>query len=288
MAFMTAYLLACNAKQSRVDKTPSKALRSYAEGMVSDAQTIEAAHDYARLSKRWRRVARGLGCPLQVFAEADGDPIYVLEHRVHEHRCIYISAGIHGDEPAGVEALVHFVESNIDWLSQRSWIFFPCLNPWGLRFNSRLDQRGRDLNRVYHKPQRTLVQKQITFLKNKPIDLALTLHEDYDAGGFYFYEVIRSSLRPWSAPLIEAGSQYLEPDGRHRIDGNRAQGGVIRRKVKPGEFSWLPEAVWLVVHGARRVFTFETPSEREFQNRVQTQLALITTALCLWEEEATG
>ncbi|NIQ01678.1 MAG: DUF2817 domain-containing protein, partial [Nitrospinaceae bacterium] len=46
------------------------------------------------------------------------------------HR-VLISAGIHGDEPAGVEALCHFLERREYRSFLRHWeiVLIPCINP---------------------------------------------------------------------------------------------------------------------------------------------------------------
>ena len=74
---------------------------------------------------------------------------------------IYLSAGIHGDEPASTEALLVWAQENAARLRGMPLLLFPCLNPWGLRNNMRLDQSGTDLNRAFHRDD----LPQITALK---------------------------------------------------------------------------------------------------------------------------
>jgi len=53
-----------------------------------------------------------------VYAEADGYPLIVVESARPDPEVpsFYLSAGIHGDEPAPVEALIRWAEENREFL----------------------------------------------------------------------------------------------------------------------------------------------------------------------------
>src|SRR6185503_1275947 len=61
---------------------------------------------------------------------------------------VYISAGIHGDEPAGPLAVLKLFQ-NGQWPNDTSFWVVPCLNREGFAFNCRGDSQGIDLNRDY-------------------------------------------------------------------------------------------------------------------------------------------
>src|SRR6185312_15028223 len=61
---------------------------------------------------------------------------------------IYLSAGIHGDEPAGPLAALQLLQEN-RWPENVDLWFCPCLNPIGFTLNTRENSRGIDLNREY-------------------------------------------------------------------------------------------------------------------------------------------
>src|SRR5690242_11677898 len=63
-------------------------------------------------------------------------------------RRIYISAGIHGDEPAGPLAALKLLQEN-RWPDNVEIILLPCLNPIGFTLNRRENAEGIDLNRDY-------------------------------------------------------------------------------------------------------------------------------------------
>src|SRR5262249_44058659 len=61
---------------------------------------------------------------------------------------VYISTGIHGDEPAGPLAALRLLQEN-RWPEHFEIVFCPCLNPIGFAANTRTNGEGIDLNRDY-------------------------------------------------------------------------------------------------------------------------------------------
>ncbi len=241
-----------------------------------------SAHNYLHLVRRWRKVARRCGLDLEAFAKAGDYPVIALRSRrpPADAPSAYLSAGIHGDEAAATEGLVTWAERHPDELSRIDATIFPCLNPWGLVNNNRLDHKGRDLNRCYNLRRPTVIASQIRLLKSRRFDFAITLHEDYDAHGIYVYEV--SCRRPfWAERLLEAASEFVPVDPRRTIEGRRARAGIVRRKLTPDLMPDWPEAFLLHFHHADRTFTVETPSEFHIAQRVAAQIAVLRKAVQL-------
>jgi protein MpaA len=158
------------------------------------------------------------------------------------------------------------------------------LNPWGLVNNSRRDPDGRDLNRSFHTSAVPQIAAQMQWLTGCAFDLALNLHEDYDAIGLYIYELQR--VKPyWAELLLEAAARYIPPDPRKKIEGRAARTGVVRRTITPDLMPEWPEAFVLYFQNAVRIFTIETPSEFHLDDRVSAQIALISKAVELCREE---
>ena len=217
---------------------------------------------------------------IREFARASGFPILAIESRNPPANAlrIYLSAGIHGDEPAGCLALLDWIEKNPKRARELDLRILPCLNPWGLAHNKRCDELGRDLNRCYRDSAGSHTADHIALLKSQRFDLALILHEDYDAQGCYIYET--SNHRPHLAEkILSAMSDHITPDPRRTIDGSRARNGVIRRRVSPETMPEWPEAFALHFFHAKRTFTIETPSEFSIDLRVDAHRAAITAAI---------
>ena len=245
------------------------------------------AHDYPRLIRRWQKVARASGMKMRAYYEEGGYELFYLEsdRKPDPGSSIYLSAGIHGDEPAATEALLSWAEENPVVLRNVRPLIFPCLNPWGLVNNSRFDRDGRDLNRCYHNEEVPQIAAQIRVLGNSRFDLAFLLHEDYDARGYYIYEI--AGRRPHLAEnLMRVASLHLPADMRTRIEGRRARGGVIRRRVTQDTMPFWPEAFILHFRHAERTFTVEAPSEFHIDVRVFAHVAVLDLAVKTCLEEA--
>jgi hypothetical protein len=101
-----------------------------------------------------------------------------------------ISAGLHGDEPAGVEALLALLERPA--LPSVGIIAFPCVNPTGFIAGTRTNDIGIDLNRTFGQergPQETDLVRWA--LEGQRFACGVDLHEDHEANGFYLYEHVR-------------------------------------------------------------------------------------------------
>lgn len=193
---------------------------------------------------------------------------------------LYVSAGIHGDEPAGTEALLAWAEKNYKLLSKIPLVIYPCLNPWGLIENSRLNVKGKDLNRSWDKSGEVIISEVIKRSEGARFRLAINLHEDYDANGIYLYEPPHGKKRDDLADkILSSGRKYIPIDTRKKIEGRWARNGVIRPAASSLPKEGLPEAAFLQEFRSDRTFVFETPSEYDLRIRVQAQVAMLERAV---------
>jgi len=246
----------------------------------------DRAHDYRFLMRRWRAVAAAANLRIKKYSEAGGWSLYCIAPRrkIPNAPSIYLSAGIHGEEAAATEGLVEWAQANTAALNVLNVLIFPCLNPWGLVNNARRDPEGRDLNRSFHTSAVPQIAAQMQWLTGCAFDLALNLHEDYDAIGLYVYELQR--IKPfWGEILLEAAAKHIPPDPRKKIEGRSARSGVVRRTITPDLMPEWPEAFVLYFQNAARIFTVETPSEFHLDDRVNAQLEVISKAVDLCREE---
>ena len=232
------------------------------------------AHNYDALIGRWRALAEQCGLELRVYAQLDGYDLFYLETKIADGGG-YVSAGMHGDEPAPLWALLEWAEENLPYRLDEPLLIFPCLNPWGMVNNVRCDARGRDMNRLFLDPSAEGIGELLRIVGDRRFRLCLNLHEDYDGQGMYVYEL--SHQGNLAEELLEAASAVIAPDPNPEIDGSEAVNGVIRREVTAADFMGmgLPEAVYLHLYNADATLTIESPSEFALFDRVSAlKLAL--------------
>lgn len=198
-------------------------------------------------------------------------------------RSVVLTAGIHGDEPAGVEAVLRFLEGPLPrWARGIRFLVFPCMNPFGFERNQRHNHLNADINREYHREKLAEVAAQKRVLGGRRFDLHLTLHEDVDSPGFYIYELSRNS-RPLGARIVKAVSPILPIDPRGIIEGRRARQGVIRRQFPPRDMKTWPEAIYMFARHSDHTLTTETPAMQDFEKRVKAQEIALRTACEGWQ-----
>jgi len=192
---------------------------------------------------------------------------------------VYISAGIHGDEPAGPLAALRLLQEN-HWPGDAEIFLVPCLNPVGFTLNRRENAGGIDLNRDYRNSKSAEARAHIAWLgRQAKFDFYLCLHEDWESQGFYLYEQNPDSKPSLAGKMIEAVKQVCPVDLSENIEGRAAQGGIIRPKIKPAERPDWPEALYLTSHQARQGYTLEAPSDFPLPTRVNALVAAVNAAL---------
>lgn len=240
-------------------------------------------HDYPELIRQWRVLSKETGMVMRELCRVDGLRVHWLESQAARQGrpAVYLSAGVHGDEPGATAGLLTWARQNAARLRHESFLIFPCLNPHGLLLNTRADHRGLDLNRRFHLVDDPVCGAWRRALAGRKLRLAVCLHEDYDAHGAYVYEL---SQRPggWSRSLLSRCTNARLPvDSRRRIDGRGANDGVIQRKKSPRGLPGLPEAVAIYELGCPVSLTFETPSEFGLDDRVRAQVRFLQAVMNL-------
>jgi protein MpaA len=186
-------------------------------------------------------------------------------------RNLYISTGIHGDEPAGPLAVLRLLRENA-WPEENLWLV-PCLNPTGFRLNTRENDRGLDLNRDYRHLRSVEISAHVRWLEAQPsFDVTLILHEDWEANGFYVYELHPENLPSLAEPMIEAARAHCQIETALLVDDFDCRAGIIRPQVDPKERAEWAEAIYMIAHKSARNYTLETPSDFPLELRVGTHV----------------
>jgi len=248
---------------------------------------------YKELVNRLANVARSPSVVMEILGEFEaGGKTYPL-FLMHLGKpgpgklSVTITAGIHGDEPAGVEAAVRFLESNVDneaLLSKFYIIVFPCDNPSGWENGTRENADGIDLNREFaSKNPAPEVKIIMNTLQGKCFDIVFEMHEDVDSPGFYLYELAEDPSKQVGEAIIDAVKAMGVPiNTKHIIEGKRARGGIIRPNVKWFRKTRLPKAVYTYKTCGGHIITLEPPaSVLPFEDRVKIELTALDITLGL-------
>lgn len=235
--------------------------------------------------------AKKHGWTSEVFHEHGGFQWRALHRpsRISPHSSrIYISAGIHGDEPAGPLAALKLLQEN-QWPDDAEIFLLPCLNPVGFTHNTRENNDGIDLNRDYRHPQSDSTRAHLAWLKRQPkFDLYLCLHEDWEASGFYLYEQNPDGKISPAEKMIAAARAVCPIEAAEMVDGREARNGIIRPNIAPAERPAWPEAVWLIVQKSRQGYTLEAPSDFEMPVRVNALVVAVKAALKIFTTGGPG
>jgi murein peptide amidase A len=225
--------------------------------------------------------ARAAGFRVERFGEIAGCPLLGLTKRTAGPRPrIYLSAGIHGDEPAPPLALLELLEAGV--FDERAvWFLCPLLNPVGFIRRTRENADGIDLNRDYKALRSLEIQAHARWLQRQPnFQLALCLHEDWESQGFYLYELEAAGGVSLAPRILAAVAQVCPLEAATIIDGRPiAAPAIIRPVSDPLLREIWPEAIYLRAHHTPHGYTIETPSALPLSVRIAAQGAAISAAI---------
>ena len=192
---------------------------------------------------------------------------------------VYLSAGIHGDEPGGPLAALRLLRENRWPLDADLW-FCPCLNPSGFVLNRRENADGRDLNRDYRHMETAETRAHIAWLERQPqFDLCLCLHEDWESHGFYIYELNPENRPSLAETMIARIGEVCPIDPSEIIEDRPARNGIIRPNLDPAKRPRWAEAFYLLVNKTRLSYTLEAPSDFPLSTRVNALVVGVNAAL---------
>lgn len=257
---------------------------------------LTKVRSYPDLTERLNRLAeRVKGVELHLLgkirAEKTSYPFWMLttpEGAAKKKVCL--SGGIHGDEPAGVEAvlgLLPLLKKKPDLMDRFHFTLFPCNNPFGYEYHTRENGSRKDLNRQYskrHPPAEVrLIRKA---LDGKRFDLSIEFHEDIDTPGFYLYEISENPEGAVAHKIVKKVGRKYPVNLQEEIEGAPAEGGIIsptvasdffKRRIERGK-QW-PQALYLYKQGTLHCITSETPIHLDMRQRVEIHLTVLKTAL---------
>ena len=193
---------------------------------------------------------------------------------------VYLSAGIHGDEPAPPRTLLRLLHEGF-FDGRCSWHICPMLNPVGSHAGKRENGEGIDLNRDYKSRLAPESRAHIAWLERQPrFDLNLCVHEDWESTGYYLYELNPTGRPTLANVMIEAAEKLGPIEEASVIDGRPIdERGIIRPVSDPQLREQWPEAIYLNTNHGTLHYTLESPSARPLAQRIDTHCAVIRRAL---------
>lgn len=233
------------------------------------------------LVARFGRAARARGFRIEEFGSIAGCPLIALTKRAAGVRLrIYLSSGIHGDEPAPPLALLEMLEAGV-FDDRANWLICPLLNPMGFTRATRETEGGVDLNRDYRHLVSAEIRQHTRWLQRQPnFDLAFCLHEDWESLGFYLYELNPENRPTLAEPMIEAVARVCPIETAAIIDGRESNApGIIRPIADPLLREMWPEAIYLRAHHTALTYTLESPSALPMATRVAALRTAVESAL---------
>ena len=230
--------------------------------------------DYGKITDRLNKI----DLPMKIIGKVPDYPIHLfyLESSTISYKYILITGGVHGDEPAGVEAVLQLARDNTELLKQFAFTLIPCINPYGYVHDTRENRDGIDINRSFE----TNDVLEVVFVKKAIADiqfsLAIDFHEDYEANGFYLYEGKRDEkhIGPEIANTVKTIGP-IDPDDSGE-DGPEIAQGVYKVATEWGTQGLIP---FLLQFHSEHVIITETPTVWSLEQRTALHLGVLDAAL---------
>jgi hypothetical protein len=105
------------------------------------------------------------------------------------------------------------------------------------------------------------------------------LHEDWEAHGFYIYELNPDNQPSLAPTMLEAVKECCPIDLSEMIEGRPAAGGLIRPDIDPRSRPQWPESFYLLQHKTRHSYTLEAPSDFPLSVRTTALVVAVNAAL---------
>ena len=114
---------------------------------------------------------------------------------------------------------------------------------------------------------------------DQPFDVCLCLHEDWEAAGFYVYELNPDRQPSYAEAITQRVSEVCPIDMSPMIEERPAVNGIIAPNVDPRSRPQWPEAFYLFTHKTRLSYTMEAPSDFPLPVRVAALVAGVHAAV---------
>lgn len=236
--------------------------------------------DYNEIIRRVENL-RSTDTSVRVLGEGAGYPIFGVEYGIGEELpTALVTGGVHGDEPAGVEAVLRFLERGPGaWSGRLSFETVVCVNPHGWVHNTRHNAQDLDINWSYARDDIAEVQVIKALAQDRRFEFVLDCHEDWESPGFYLYELRRggSQIGP---EILRRVAEICALNESEEIEGQPAEGGLVYPDISLEE-KLRGQGIPLEMYFAHtdHLLTAETPTGLAMETRVAAQLAVLDAVI---------
>ncbi|MBI4170553.1 MAG: M14 family metallocarboxypeptidase [Candidatus Aenigmarchaeota archaeon] len=215
-------------------------------------------------------------------------------------RNVLISAGAHGNEPAGVYAALQFAERHAErYLDAFNFFVYPCLNPSGFEFDEIKNRDAININRDFKSsPRSAEAQFVAQSLEQSGAEYAFTvdMHEDNlnqpvkgftrrsNIRTFYLYETCADGGRRLGEKIVNEIKKHTPVCRRRKIYTASSKNGVIRYRSGKSRGNKGTLEGYLALKYTRLALTIETPTCWQIRKRVSTHLRAFMAALDIAKE----
>lgn len=240
-------------------------------------------HEPLQLSDSLLNAGIKAGFSALQYGDAFGYPLFALHRSAPGRPRVYLSSGVHGDEPAAAHAMLKLLEDNA-LPPTFDYTICPLVNPTGIAFSRRENADGVDLNRDFRNPKSIETRSLVSFLDSvKPFWLSLCLHEDWESKGFYLYCLGGPRSVAISRSILES-LRFSHPiEIASNIDGFEASDGLItppEGESIADRADW-PEALFLMARHPHIHLTLETPSSLSLHDRIDMHVQAVLHCLAV-------
>ena len=240
---------------------------------------MTTARDHADLTRRIEALGLRPDTDVAVVDFVDELPIHRLVRKpaTPVARRLLLTSGVHGDEPAGIESLLRFLES-VEAPPGFELFAVPCANPAGYVRDTRENGRGVDINRSFEAEDEKEVRILKSLLAGESFDCHVDFHEDWEATGFYMYETCKNGASEIGPSIIERveAVMAIDPDGEENDSSEAVSRGVLCVHDSWGLQGLL---TYVTAHHAPHAVMFETPSGMPVATRVAAHLVALRRVL---------
>jgi protein MpaA len=259
--------------------------------VTTDHEPGVSRPSYAALTQAFRGLRRSIGLQVREVPCSESErTLWLGALGDSSAPSVALSAGVHGDEPAGPWAVLSVLESGL--LDPRfAYHVWPCTNPSGYILGTRCNAEGRDINRSFSGGGSTPEARAVLATNgSRRFALSIDVHEDHEAQGFYCYVAgpqadalggaITRAIVEEGFPLQDlAGFNFGEP-GELNPHRRCFDGIVVMDGAEHQYFDGLSLNLRMIRSSAAdRVVTLEAPRELPWEERIAIHRIAVVAAL---------